>query len=127
MANKKRRKEVRETAVYAATARRRHQEQKQGELRRREEAWAVAQQAARLLQQEFGAVQVLVFGSLAHKLWFTATSDIDLAAKGIHPQDYFSAVARLQDISPHFHIDLVNLDCCTTGQQVLIDAEGHPL
>ncbi len=114
-------------AVYAATAQRRRQEQRQAQLRRRQEAWTVAQQAARLLREKFGAEQVLLFGSLAHTLWFSATSDIDLAAKGIHAEEYFTMVARLQEISPHFRIDLVDLDRCPPHMYAVIYAEGQPL
>ena len=40
-------------------------------VRRRQQAWRVAQQAARLLRDEYGASKVVVFGSLVHDTWFT--------------------------------------------------------
>lgn len=45
-----------------------------------EQAWEVARAAARLLREQLGATRVVVFGSLAHRAWFTPWSDIDLAA-----------------------------------------------
>ena len=54
------------------------------ELRRRK-AWFVAERAAQLLREQFGAQRVVVFGSLAHEKGFGRWSDIDLAAWGESP------------------------------------------
>ncbi|PSB13047.1 DNA polymerase subunit beta [filamentous cyanobacterium CCP2] len=51
-----------------------------------------AQQMADVLVQQFGATQVILFGSLA-KGRFTAESDIDLAVEGIEPAQFFAALA----------------------------------
>ena len=84
----------------------------------------VARQAAALLEEKFGATQVMLFGSLAHGLWFSATSDIDLAARGIAPENYFRAVAFLQDISSEYSIDLVTMEECTSPLADVIAEEG---
>ena len=53
-----------------------------------------------------------MFGSTVHGHWFSTTSDIDIAASGLASDDYFTAVARLQDLSPEFKVDLVALEHC---------------
>lgn len=114
-------------ARYRATAQRRRAEEQAAIAARRLVAWAVAAQAATMLRQRFGATRVLLFGSLAHEQGFTLTSDIDLAAAGIPRDDYFVAVAHLQDLSPEFQIDLVDLERGKPALLAVIESEGIPL
>ena len=111
-------------AEYRATAQRRSAEAERKKAARRERAWDIARQAAAYLKDTFGATEVLVFGSLAHGHWYSLTSDIDLAAWGIPSEDYFLAVARLQDISPEYAIDLVRLENCSAESRQRILEEG---
>ncbi len=111
-------------AAYRATARRRAAETTRALALRRDRAQEVARQAAALLKEDFGATQVVLFGSLVHGHWFTVTSDIDLAASGLAPDDYFTAVARLQDLSPEFKVDLVAVDHCNAALRETIAREG---
>lgn len=97
-------------AVYRATAQRRWNEEQRERTKRRERAWDVAQCAAVVLKEKYGATQVAVFGSLAHGHWFSKTSDVDLAVWGLKDEDYFVVVARLQDLSPEFEVDLVAVE-----------------
>ncbi len=60
---------------------------------RRERAWVLARRAAGVLKQEFGAAQVLAFGSLLYPEDFGPQSDIDLAVEGIGWPAYFRAWA----------------------------------
>ena len=106
---------------------RRQQQAQQKLAQRRERAWKVAQLAGELLKTRFGATRVVVFGSLAHEHWFSSTSDIDLAAWGLKDEDYFLAVARLQDLSPEFEIDLVAMERCKPSLRTKILSEGKPL
>jgi len=69
------------------------------------QAWADVQQIARLLRSEFGATHIIVFGSLAKGDGFDAESDIDIAAEGIPPQNYFTAMAAANRFSDHW-VDL---------------------
>ena len=112
---------------YRATMQRRQQQAQQELAQRRERAWKVAQLAGELLKTRFGATRVVVFGSLAHGHWFSDTSDIDLAAWGLKDEDYFLAVARLQDLSPEFEIDLVAMERCKPSLRTKILSEGKPL
>jgi predicted nucleotidyltransferase len=111
-------------AVYRATLRQREEQAKREQAERRERAWEVAQRAAALLKEQFGATQVMIFGSLVHGHWFSPTSDVDLAAWGLKGDDYFVAVARLQDISPEFEVDLVAMEHCKPGLREVILKEG---
>ena len=87
-------------------------------------AWEVAEQAAALLKEQFGATQVALFGSTVHGHWFSTTSDVDLAASGLASDDYFTAVARLQDLSSEFKVDLVALEHCKAELRESIAREG---
>jgi predicted nucleotidyltransferase len=111
-------------AVYRATARRRAEEEARALALRRVRAQEVARQAAALLKEQFSAAQVAVFGSTVHGHWFSATSDIDLAAWGLASDDYFTAVARLQDLSPEFKVDLVAVERCKPKLREIIAREG---
>jgi predicted nucleotidyltransferase len=49
-----------------------------------------------------------VFGSLAHNLWYSERSDIDIAVWGIAPEDFFQAVADVNTVGVDFEINLVD-------------------
>lgn len=93
-----------------------------------EERWLqarrVAQEAAKLLREEFGAEEVLLFGSSVRRSWFTVWSDIDLAVRGVPPDRYFSAVAAVTGLSPDFQIDLVDLEDCRADLRSVIERDG---
>lgn len=110
-----------------ATVEQRQQQAQQELAQRRERAWKAAREAAQLLREHFGATRVVVFGSLAHVHRFSALSDIDLAAWGLKDEDYFLAVARLQDLSPEFEVDLVAMERCKPSLRTKILSEGKPL
>lgn len=114
-------------AVYRATALRRWEEKRHELARRRDRAWQTVALAARLLKEQFGATRVVAFGSVIHGYWFSETSDIDLAAWGLRADDYFVAVARLQDLSPEFKIDLVAAENCRPELREAFEREGAPL
>ncbi len=80
--------------------------------KRRIKALEMAQKASFLLRQRYGAKRVVLFGSLARAKSFSVWSDIDLAAWGIAPDKFFSAVAAVTGLSPDFKIDLVEPDTC---------------
>jgi predicted nucleotidyltransferase len=94
---------------------------------RRETAWQVARQAARLLRQEFGADRVVVFGSLVYESEFNQWSDIDLAAWGIPPDRFFSAVAAVTSLSSQFSVDLVDPETCHRTLTEAIEQNGLQL
>ena len=92
-----------------------------------EQARQAAQAAARLLRERFGASRVVAFGSLLRREWFTPWSDIDLAAWGIPPQNFYQAVAAVTGISSEFKIDLVAPEDCRPALGQVIEREGVDL
>jgi predicted nucleotidyltransferase len=94
---------------------------------RRDQAWAVARVAARVLREMFGAKRVVVFGSLAHQSWFTPWSDVDLAAWGIPPDQFYRAVAAVADASSDIEVQLVDLDGCLPKLREVIEQQGIDL
>ena len=71
-------------------------------------AWQTAHQVAAMLYEDFGATQVVVFGSLAGQEWFSKGSDIDIAVWGLPDDTYLDALWETRNFSPEFKIDLIN-------------------
>jgi predicted nucleotidyltransferase len=114
-------------AVYRATARRRRQ-QEQTELDyRREQAWAAARQAVRLLKTRFKATRVVVFGSLARGSGFTRWSDVDIAAWGIAREDTFRAIGAVLDMDTEITVNLVDVNTCRPSLLEVIEQDGIDL
>ena len=90
-------------------------------------AWGVAQVAANLLRERFGAARVVAFGSLAHRASFGPWSDIDLAAWGLPPERFYLAVAAVTGLSPDFEVDLVDPEGCRPAVRRSIEREGIDL
>ncbi len=79
-----------------------------GELLQR--AWHTAYEVATLLYEQFGAIQVAVFGSLTEPMWFTKGSDIDIAVSGLSDDAYDKARIKIMNFDSEFKIDIINLD-----------------
>ncbi len=94
---------------------------------RRERAWEVARKAATILKERFGATRVLVFGSLAHRAWFTPRSDIDLCVDGIPVDKFFHAEAEIEALASGFKVDLVDSTECSPKLQKQVEEEGVEL
>jgi uncharacterized protein len=107
--------------------RRRRAEQAAEISSRRRRAMLAARKAAKLLKTEFGAKEVILFGSLARRVGFTRWSDIDLASRGIPSERYLTAMDTVLHMSPDFKIDLVELETCLPAMRKSIEAEGKPL
>jgi uncharacterized protein len=91
---------------------------------RRTRAFELAQKASFMLRQRYGAKKVVVFGSLSRVKGFSAWSDIDLAAWGIAPDKFFSAVATVTGLSSDFKVDLVEPDNCSEAMRNSILEHG---
>jgi len=92
-----------------------------------QEAWRVARSAAHVLRRQFGVRRVVVFGSLAHRMWFTPWSDIDLAAWGIPHDRFYTAVAAVTGLSTDFKLDLVDPGTCRPAVREALEREGIEL
>src|SRR3972149_5639114 len=79
---------------------------------RREKAWEMARAAAALLKSRYHAARVVAFGSLIEADRFHPWSDVDLAVYGLASDDYFEAVARVQDVAGEIKVDLVMAERC---------------
>ena len=84
----------------------------------------ISEIAGDLLRRRFGATRVVVFGSLAHREWFTLWSDIDLAAWGIPPDSFYRAVAVVTGLSTEFEVELVAPEDCQPTLRRAIEQEG---
>lgn len=114
-------------ATYRATAQRRREQEKPMLARRREQAWAAARQAARLLREQFKATRVVVFGSLARESGFTRWSDVDIAAWGIAPADTFRAIGVVMDLETEVPVNLVDVNTCRPSLLKAIQEDGIEL
>ena len=90
-------------------------------------AQELARQAAQLLRADFGAKEVILFGSAADLSLFTLWSDVDLAVDGISPARYYAAVAAITGLSPVFQVDLVDLQACPSRLRQEIKRHGITL
>jgi uncharacterized protein len=91
---------------------------------RREGAWRLATVAAGRLREDFGAADVLVFGSLARSGPFDEQSDIDVAVSGLDESAYLDAVRMLLGLDSAFLIDLVRLECASATLREEITLQG---
>ena len=94
---------------------------------RRRRAMSVARKAAKLLKTEYGAKEVVLFGSLARRGSFSLYSDIDLAVRGIAPEKFFAASAAIERVDVNFQIDLAELETCPPAVLKNIEKDGKPL
>lgn len=113
--------------IYRATARKRAEQERQEQLQRTERARILAQQAAKLLKEKFGAKLVVLFGSLAQRDFIHQRSDIDLAVEGIKSQDFWQAWAALDTLGAEFEIDLVDVETISPKLRRAIEQEGVEL
>jgi predicted nucleotidyltransferase len=101
--------------TLAAAWRSRAARQRTERRARAERARADAHRAAGVLRSEFGVDEVWLFGSLASEPRHDAF-DIDLAVRGLRPDRYFTALARIGDIVNE-PFDVVTLETC--GERIL--------
>lgn len=94
---------------------------------RRRRAWSAARRAASLLKRDFGARRAWVFGSLAHRAWYHAASDIDLAVEGLAPGSVWRAWAAVDRSAPGFHVDLVEIETALPSLRESILVQGKEL
>jgi len=115
-----------QVARYRATAQRQAAVRQQQQLARQHQGWQVAQQAAQILKQEFGATQVWLFGSMVQVDRLHEASDVDLAVAGLDDRRYLEAVVRLWDLSS-LAIDLVQVEYARPNLLADIQTQGVEL
>ena len=78
---------------------------------RRQEAIAVAEQCAQILRQEFGVIEIILFGSLRGDAPWHWQSDLDLAVSGMSDEALWQAHQKLALVMPDWlKFDLVALE-----------------
>jgi len=112
---------------YRETLRRRGEKERRRRARRDKRARRVAQRAAALLRDQFGARRVAVFGSAAAEDFSHAPLDVDVAVWGLSPTTHLEAVARLQNCSSDFKVDLIRMEDCPTELRNVVWVEGGEL
>jgi predicted nucleotidyltransferase len=116
-----------EMKAYKRTARERWRSEQKSLNARRQHAWDLARQAAKLLKDEFNVARVAIFGSLIQAGRFTEWSDIDLVAWGLTSQNWLKAMAAVRQISKDIEINLIDVDTCSPELLAVIEREGMPL
>ena len=116
-----------EMDAYREAARQRHVAEKAHLRERRQRAWNLARQAARLLEERFNVKRVVLFGSLAHEDRFNLWSDVDIAAWGLRPEDTWRALGAVMDLDPDIEVNLVDMACCRPALRAVIEREGIDL
>lgn len=114
-------------ARYKRTAWLREKTRKRVADDRRQAAVPIAERAAAILKEQFGAQRVILFGSLAHGHWFGPKSDIDLAAEGIQASDFWRAWCALDEIDSDFEINLIAIESASASLQEALAYEGIEL
>lgn len=78
---------------------------------RQQVAQSFAQQCEHILRSQFGAEQVILFGSLAEPRRWHQQSDLDLAVSGLSYPDWLQACDALGTIAPSWlKLDLIRLE-----------------
>jgi predicted nucleotidyltransferase len=106
-----------------------HQQQRQMEARQQLQAHhqlglAKARELADLLKADFGATEVILFGSMCALDTIHLGSDIDLAVWNLPAPDYFAALGQLLVQSMGFDIDLVRMETAPLSLKIHISKEG---
>lgn len=114
-------------AIYRATALRQREERIVAVAERRERALQLAQEAAQLLREKFGATRVVLCGSLLRPYSFTEWSDVDIAAWGIDPKETFTAIYDLFCLDAEIEVNLVDVNCCKPHIMASIERDSRDL
>ena len=77
---------------------------------RRQQALAIAEQCMQVLKEDFGAKEVILFGSLRGDTPWHEKSDLDLAVEGLSEQSFWDAYGALEKLMPDWLLfDLIPL------------------
>ena len=67
-------------------------------------------EAARRLKEKFSARKVILFGSMAHGLWYNRYADVDIAVEGLSDRYFWEAWNLLETIIGDRTVDLVEIE-----------------
>lgn len=109
----------------AESLRRREAERRERAERRAERIRGRLDRAKGVLESEYGARRVTLFGSFATGA-VNESSDVDLAVEGLDRARYFDALADVTH-ALGVAVDLVRLEDAPASLRERIEAEGRPL
>ena len=95
---------------YRRTARHRKALATERRRLRAKRGWDVAGKAALKLKNDFGATDVVVFGSLLRPDFFDDRSDVDIAVKGVPEHQFLRAVAVVTGLDNEITVDLIRIE-----------------
>ncbi|MBR8826965.1 MAG: nucleotidyltransferase domain-containing protein [Gomphosphaeria aponina SAG 52.96 = DSM 107014] len=79
--------------------------------KRREEALSVANKISKILKEEYGAKEVIIFGSVRGDSPWHWQSDLDLAVRGMSTNSLWNAYSVIEGLTPSWlKVDLVSLE-----------------
>lgn len=93
------------------------------EEKMRAQAMDISKRLALELVKQFGAVRVVLFGSLSQQQ-FGYWSDIDIAVWGIPDDKFYRAVAFASSFSDQWKIDLVDAEDCNDSLMKCIQQQS---
>lgn len=114
-------------STYRETAQRRAAERRQASWQRLYNARSVAEEAAEILRERFDADHVCLFGSAGRGEPIGSHGDVDLGVRGIPPDEFYTAVAKCQELHGELDVDLVDLERCEDSLRERILTEGVEL
>ncbi|MDA8144951.1 MAG: nucleotidyltransferase domain-containing protein [Thermaerobacter sp.] len=110
-------------ASYLEGWRERHHRAEMAAARRRRRGRLLARRCAAVLAAEYGARRVWLFGSLTTGR-VGSRSDIDLLVEGVRPEDFLRALARCDQVTGGFPLDLVDAAECREDFLRLVRDKG---
>ena len=97
------------------------------ELKEHKQLLALIQKVADEIKSRFKVRRIVLFGSLAHKGWFSSDSDVDLAVEGLRGDDYWHAWRIAEETLKDKSVDLIEIEFCGRSLQKAIDNYGVEL
>jgi predicted nucleotidyltransferase len=97
------------------------------QLRERARLVARVREAAEALRSRFGVRRVVLFGSLAHEVWFVPDSDVDLAVEGLKAADYWRAWRLVEEMIGDRPVDLIEIERAGESLRRCIERYGVEL
>lgn len=97
------------------------------EIKERELLIARVQEAANELKKLYSVRRVILFGSLAHRAWFSSDSDVDLAVEGLEGASYLKAWGVVEDIIGTRSVDLIDMETASDSLKDTINRHGKEL
>ena len=85
-----------------------------------------ANEAAILLKTQYQTQRVILFGSLAHRAWFTPDTDVDLAVEGLKG-NFWQAWRQVEEIFDDCRVDLIEFESASASLRRAIQEHGLEL